>query len=261
MSIKLGMPYLPMSENLDQNAILAGRLGLAFIELHMSIPACFPENLDFERIKELGERYNLFFTVHLPEELDLGSHHKCIRLGSVKRVEQILEWSAKSGIRKVVSHIRRGTHFTMPDHKVFLNGMYQEDYMNYLVESFSAIDSCAQEHSMQICIENTRNFNLPFVQEPLRKILEFASVRLAWDIGHDMRSGWSDKEFIMEFADSVTHMHLHDCIGDSDHLAIGTGEIDYSHFLNFASQAAMTVLIEVKTEMALRESVGTLALA
>jgi sugar phosphate isomerase/epimerase len=89
-------------------------------------------------------------------------------------------------------------------------------------------------------------------------LLDLDAVGLCWDIGHDARSGWAESDFMMGNLERIWHMHFHDYDGRSDHQLPFTGTVDCPRFLDIARERGMSLLVEVKTEKALRRAVGDL---
>jgi sugar phosphate isomerase/epimerase len=70
MQTELGMQMMAEAESIAQNAAWCRELGLRFVELHMSLPACQPEALDKRELRGLMDRNGIYFTLHLPEDMD-----------------------------------------------------------------------------------------------------------------------------------------------------------------------------------------------
>ena len=62
-------------------------------------------------------------------------------------------------------------------------------------------------------------------------------------------------------SDRLRHMHLHDARGRRDHLALGTGEVDWPRYLSLAEERSCRVVLETKTAAALRQSADALRAA
>ncbi|PKM70635.1 MAG: sugar phosphate isomerase/epimerase, partial [Firmicutes bacterium HGW-Firmicutes-18] len=106
-----------------------------------------------------------------------------------------------------------------------------------------------------INIENSGNFNRLFAQEALNQVLKMKGTGITWDIGHDSANNFIDHAYLMKMSQHITHMHFHDTMGPKDHLVPFEGESDLIESINFAVRNNLTVLIEVKTIAALKESV------
>ena len=127
-----------------------------------------------------------------------------------------------------------------------------------LHDAYADILELADAMSVAICVENTMNFHLPFVGRALDGLLRFDSLGLTWDAGHDARCGFREKPVFDRYPERIKHMHLHDCDGQSDHRPLYAGIVPVDERLRLAEALGLTVVIEVKTGAALRESVNRL---
>ena len=93
------------------------------------------------------------------------------------------------------------------------------------------------------------------IAQAIEELCFLEHFHLTWDVGHDARSGFREREVMMRHEDRVRHMHLHDYNGRSDHQVPGTGLIDIPAMLDFARRKDIRVLVEVKDERSLRKSV------
>ncbi|MFW5981484.1 MAG: hypothetical protein ACOCRU_02785 [bacterium] len=71
-------------------------------------------------------------------------------------------------------------------------------------------------------------------------------------------SGLLDNPFITQHKDKIKHIHLHDAIGKKNHLELFTGDLDIISYLKLAQERELDIVIETKTEKALRNSVRKL---
>jgi sugar phosphate isomerase/epimerase len=105
-------------------------------------------------------------------------------------------------------------------------------------------------------MENVGGFR-DFQRSALEILLESPVFGLTLDIGHNYCTGGVDEPWIMEHADRLQHMHMHDAKdGKKDHQALGAGEIDIPKFLDLAEKHECTIVLETKTVAGLRESVA-----
>ncbi len=256
--MKLGMPTLIEFDRLEQNLHLCRRLGLDFIELNMNVPLCMPENLHDEEIKRMRKEYGVEFTVHLPEELDLSSLHPAMRAGHLQRCMETMEWACRAEIRTLNMHFNQGVYFTLPHKKVWIYEQYEAEFMQATIESFSKLSDLAVSFGLELCIENTGNFHIPFVRKALNKIMDLPGFRLTWDAGHDAKAEFQETPLFMRLIDRIGHMHLHDYNGKSDHQPLYSGIVPVDERLRLAEERGWTVVIEVKTGESLEESVRRL---
>ncbi|MCX6650755.1 MAG: TIM barrel protein [Methanomassiliicoccales archaeon] len=254
---RFGMPVLIEYQELRPNLELCHELGLDFIELNMNLPYSFPENINSREVK-WALKEGMRFSIHLHDELDLGSLHRSVRKGHIARCEDALRWGAKNGVFLLNLHLNPGVYFTLPDGKIWVYERYQNEYIESLNDSLSQLSSLASGLGVRICLENTGHLALPFMRRAVESVLDLDSIGLCWDIGHDARVGHQEEDFMLAHADRLWHMHFHDYDGKSDHQLPFTGNIDCPHFLDMAREKDMSVLIEVKTEAAVRQAVLTM---
>ena len=250
------MPTLVEFDSLEQNIELCKKLGLNFIELNLNLPVFTPEYLSSNELRHLSENHEIEFTIHLPEELDLSSFHPSIRKGHIERCKQIIDWANHARIKTINMHLNNGIYFTLPDKKVWINEKYEEQFMRLLFESYSQLFD--QLSGTQLCIENTGNFQIPFVNKALDMLLRFEDLSLTWDVGHDGKSNFQEEAYFVKHIDRIRHMHLHDYNGVSDHQPLYTGKVPINDRLQLARDKNLSVVIEVKTSSGLQESINEL---
>ena len=81
---------------------------------------------------------------------------------------------------------------------------------------------------------------------------------LTFDIGHNAAAGYTDEPTVMEYADRLYHMHIHDARGRSNHLILGTGEVNLVKYLDLAEAHNCCATLEVKNLEGLGQSVAWL---
>jgi sugar phosphate isomerase/epimerase len=255
MPFELGMPALIEMPALDRLVDLCQELELSFIELNMNMPDNCPEALDPQEVRDVTKSLGIEFTLHSPDELDLGSLHPTVREGHLGRMREALGWCAQAGVKVLNMHLSPGIYFTLPDRRVWIYGQYLDDFTSNLWTAYEEMIPLARASGVDICTENVNNFDLPFVAQAIDELCFLDSFYLTWDVGHDARSGYKEKEVLMRHEDRIKHVHLHDYNGKSDHQVPGSGNIDIPAVLDFARRKDIRVLVEVKTASSLRESV------
>lgn len=249
-----GIPVLIGFHELRPNLELCRELGLDFVELNINLPYSFPENMSSHEVRT-AVKEGMRFSMHLHDELDLGSLQPSVRQGHLERCEEALRWGSRHGAFLINLHLNPGVYFTLPDRKVWVYERYLDEYIESLNGSFGRLSSLADSLGIRICVENTGHFSLPFMRKAAESILDLPSVGLCWDIGHDGRSGLKEEDFMLSHLDRVWHMHFHDWDGKSDHQIPYTGDLDCDRYLRFARENGMSVLVEVKTEGSVRSAV------
>jgi len=255
MPFALGMPALIEMPQLPGLVDLCQELELSFIELNMNMPDNCPEALDPLELRDITKSTGIEFTLHSPDELDLGSLHPTVRQGYLDRMREALGWCAQAGVRTLNMHMSPGIYFTLPDRKVWIYDRYLDEFTSNLWTAYKEMIPLAAASGVDICTENVNNFDLPFIAQAIDELCYLDSFHLTWDVGHDARSGFREREVLLRHEDRIRHMHLHDYNGKSDHQVPGTGIIDIPGMLDFARRHDIRVLVEVKTASSLRESV------
>src|SRR5690554_2430166 len=256
--MKIGMPTLIEVPDIIQTVELCKELGLSFIELNMNMPEFCPEKLTSELVKKLSKSKNIDFTLHLPEEIDLASFHPVIRQGNIKRCCEAITWASRAGINLVNMHVNSGIYFTLPDQKVWIYDKYKQQFSDNVKAAFDKILRVAKKAGVTLCIENSGNFHYPFILEVVDNLALIEELCFTWDIGHDAKTGFKEKQILFRYKSKIRHMHLHDYKEGMDHQPLFTGEIDIKEMLLFANNYDLKVVIEIKTVDSLKKSIKLL---
>ncbi|QSX04771.1 sugar phosphate isomerase/epimerase [Sedimentibacter sp. zth1] len=252
--MKIGMPSLVEFSTIEENIELCNKLNFDFIELNMNFPYNMIDSVDSQFIKDLAKSNNIYFTMHMPDDADIGSFYECVRQGYLNLFLDTIEWCKNSNIHLINMHINKGPFMTLPDKKVYIYEKYCDEYVKNFIYSISIIAEKAMKCGVTVCIENSNNFMLPFAKEIIKKSIIYDNVKLTWDVGHDYKSGYLDKKILLQNKDKIKHMHLHDANIKSDHLVLFEGDIDIMQRIKFAYDNNLSMLIEVKTKEALEKS-------
>ncbi len=252
--MKFGMPTLIECPTLEENAKLCHELGLDFIELNMNFPQYQIEKLeDVEYLKQIAETYDLFYTIHLDENMDVCNFNHLVAEAYLETVRRSIAVAKILHIPVLNMHMNHGIYTTLPDRKV---RMYQEYFAEYMAAIRKFKRMCEKEigdADIKICIENTDGF-LDFEKQAIECLLESEAFCLTWDIGHSHATNNIDEPFLMEHQDKLYHFHIHDGFGTKNHQTLGTGEIDLRQRLTIAEKHHCRCVVETKTVEALRKS-------
>jgi sugar phosphate isomerase/epimerase len=258
VNLDMGMPALIEFSSVEENALLCQELGLRFVELNMNMPYCFPQNLPSQKVRRLASELGLHFTMHMPDDFDLGSLHTSVRQGTLERSLEALDWAIDAELRLLNFHINPGIYFTLPKYRVWIFDKFYEQFRDNLVGSFSLLLDKANAHGVKLSVENVCNFDLPFIERVLDELVELKGFHLTWDVGHDAKTGNRERPVLMKHEDHLAHMHLHDYDGRTDHQVLFTGQIDIIGMVLFAQSHHMSVVLETKTIDSLVQSVAML---
>ncbi len=256
VNIKFGMPTLIEKNSIMDNVLLCKELGLSFIELNMNLPYCMPENISSKELLAIKEEYGVEFTLHFPEDIDFGCFYDEVRQANIRLFESIALWGSKFGVEVINIHLNPGVYFTLPDEKVFVYEKNKELFIEKFMDSLIKIRDISMPLGINVCIENMKVHQ--FVEETFKRLFNVPNIYFTWDVGHDAMSGYRMEEIFKRYPQKVKHMHLHDYNGISDHQVLFDGDIPIKDRIKFAEDNDLTVVIETKTVLSLRESISRL---
>lgn len=256
MTCKFGMPTLIEKDTILDNVLLCKELELDFIELNMNLPYCMPDKNNPEKMLKLMEEHNIDFTIHFPEEIDFGCFYDEIRQANILLFNNIATWASKFGVEKINIHLNPGIYFTLPKEKIFVYDIHREIFIDNFIDSMIKIRDIAKPLGIKVCVENMKVHE--FMEETFRKMVSIDDLYFTWDVGHDAMSSYKMEKIYLKNPHKVNHMHLHDYNGNSDHQILFEGNIPMKERIKFAEENNLTVVIEIKTEEALRKSIGRL---
>ena len=246
------MPTLVEYNDINQNVELCKHLGTNFIELNLNLPYCLPENLPADKLLEISNKHNIFFTIHFPEEIDFASPFSSIREANLLLFQDIYHWATSFQAHLINIHLRSGVYFTLPDRKVWINDTCVEKTLKDFQKSMNSISNSVKSNFIKISFENESTNT--YVSNAFKTLLKFNNINFTWDVGHDASSGFALKSFFEEHSDRVAHMHIHDFIDSRNHKELFTGNLDVPYYFNFAKENNATIVIETKTSKTLKSS-------
>lgn len=256
--LRFGMPTLIELDLLEDTIKLCKKLNLDFIELNMNLPQFQIECLEnTEYIRSLMEKYQIGFTIHLDENLNVCDFNKEVAKAYIDTVVRTIEVAKALDVHILNMHMNHGVYFTLPEQKVYLFEKFAADYKESW-KKFRAICEKAIDYAdIKICIENTNGYR-DHEKLAIEFLLQSDVFGLTWDIGHSNVVANVDEQFIMDHKDKVFHFHLHDSISKNDHMPLGDGEIDLEQRLSMAEAYQCSCVVETKTIAALKKSVSWL---
>jgi len=250
-----GMPTLIENRNLEENITLCKELGLQFIELNMNFPmyqlSCLEET---GYLQELAKKNDIYFTIHLDENLNVCDFNPLVAEAYRKTVERTIEAAKKINAPIINMHMNHGISVTLPDRKVRLFKEYQEAYMVGIHNFRKICEEIEGGTGIKICIENTDGFE-SYEKEAIDHLLQSDLFALTWDIGHSHTCNNVDEPFLMQRKGRLHHFHIHDGLKNKNHQTLGTGEIDLKQRIGIAKECGCRCVVETKTIDALRRSV------
>lgn len=249
----LGMPTLIELPDLEDCAGLCRELGLQFVELNMNLPQYQTERMRLEGLREIAERYGVYYTLHLDENLNICDFNPRVAAAWMDTVTEAIGLAKKLRIPVLNMHLSKGVYFAMPEKKVFLFDVYREEYLKSMTAFREKCGEAAGGADVKICVENTNGY-ADFQIEALDILLESPVFALTYDIGHDYGVDGRDEPVILQRKERLIHFHFHDARGKRIHLPLGAGEIDLEKKLRLAQSRDARVVLETKTVEGLRRS-------
>ncbi len=257
--MQLGMPTLIEHGDIRMAASLCRELGLAFIELNMNLPGVLQavvsgDGRETDSLRELCAQYGVYYTIHLEEAFNVCDFNGAVAQAYRDTLKKVIHTAKALSCPVLNMHLNRGVYFTLPGEKAYLFERYQEHYTANIrkLREICEYELCGTD--ITVCIENTNGF-ASFEREALEYLLESEVIALTWDIGHSHAAGNVDEAFLLEHEDKLRHFHIHDAIGEKNHLPLATGDVDVHARLAIAKRNGCRCVIETKTEQALRQSV------
>ncbi len=249
-----GMPTLIETRTLEECAKLCAELELDFIELNMNLPQYQLPKIDVEYFKSIADKYGIYYTIHLDENLNISDFNPYISEAYIKTVAGTIKIAKNLDVKVLNMHSAKGVYFTLPDKKVYLFSEYKEQYFKSIVDFRNMCENSIGENDIKICIENCDGYE-DFQKEAIELLLESKVFALTFDVGHNHSIGGTDEDFIMKHKDRLSHIHLHDAKGKKNHLALGTGETDIGKYLSLSKEQNCRAVLETKTIDGLKQSV------
>ena len=256
-----GMPVLIELDSIESNCRLCRKLDLDFIELNMNFPEYQARHFDVEKYSGLKEKYGIYFTVHLSENLDVSEANDFVRKGWLNTVASTIAFSKKISCPIINMHMNHGIYITLPDEKVFVYEKRFDEYFGSIVRFRQFCEMQIGDGNIKICIENTGGFT-DFEKKAMNYLLESHVFCLTWDVGHSISSNEMDMEYILAHVSKLAHFHIHDGTrteqGGKCHQELGKGDVNLEARIALARECNARCVIETKTVAALKNSVDWL---
>ena len=257
--MQFGMPTLIELKSTESCAAICRELGIAFVELNMNLPEYQTDKLEVFRLGEIADKYNIYYTIHLDENLNPCDFNNKVAAAYTETVLQTIETAKQLAVPVLNMHLHSGVWFTLPDKKVFLFDEYEPEYIKKLTAFRDVCTAAISNTDIKICVENCGDYaRFPYLKKGLMLLLESPVFALTFDVGHNAAADYADEPTIMEHIENLYHMHIHDASGRKNHLKLGDGDVDIAKYLDLAKEHDCRVVLEVKTIDGLRQSVDWL---
>lgn len=253
-----GMPSLIELKTLEENCRLCSSLKLDFVEINMNFPEFQIESFDEQVYGSLKEKYGIYFTIHLPEAMDVADINTKVRKAWLETVFETIEFAKKIKCPVINMHLNHGIYISLPNQKQFIYETENSGYMNAIEDFRNLCEERIGESGIKICIENTDGFK-DFEKKALERLLKSPVFALTWDIGHSISCDEVDMDFLLSNISNLSHFHIHDGTrkenGSKCHQELGSGEINLNSRITLARECGARCVLETKTVASLRNSV------
>ncbi len=249
-----GLPFMLSHQNVEEAIVTCLEEGLAFVELNTNFPLSSLETLEGLPLKKMAQDAGIFFTLHLDDLFDPFNFNQKVREAYLESMVCAIKLGIQCGMRIINMHIPRGNIVTLPSGKVYLYQAYQEAFVQAVINFRELCARTIGNAPIKIAIENSELF-LPYELSAIEMLLEEACFGLCLDIGHEHAAQNGDMPFYLTHQNRLIHMHAHDGWGQTNHQALGSGEIDLKQRLGLAKAQGASVVLETKTKEALSQSV------
>lgn len=256
--MQFGMPTLIETTTLEACAAVCQELRLDFVELNMNLPKYQADKIDTLKFAEVAEKHGIYYSIHLDENLNPCDFNGAVAEAYTDTVLRTIEIAKELQIPVLNMHLSSGVYFTLPDKKVYLFDEYKDVYLEKLQAFRDACERNIGDSNIKICVENSDGYNKDFLLKGLALLMESPVFALTFDIGHNATIGGNDEAIILRYGNKLRHMHLHDALSKSNHLPLGTGELNLVYYLSLAEKHGCRCVLETKTIAGLRQSVAWL---
>ena len=227
---------------------------------HLSFEAVAAE--DLAGIASFVEEQNALVSIHAPDQaVSLFQHSPILRDGIMRYYRALFDFAARIKAQLVTIHIGEMTTFhtdtrrevTVPEQDLAVyRGVVAHNLNSLLEMAAGRFTLCVESYALD-------EFSL-FLLKPY---LDEGQIALSWDIAKTWNKPALER-FFFSSIDRVKQVHLHDIRTDErgnqrSHCVIGSGEIDFSYYLNRLAEAkVLDYCIEVRPREKAKESLAAL---
>jgi sugar phosphate isomerase/epimerase len=258
-------PAKSREQRLDVIRKLVVDYGLSAVELTLDLGIVYPQVFDasfYADISKLQDELGFACSVHLPFLwLDLSSLNESIRKASVESLRKAIELTQPLEITDYVLHL---WGFTTIQIAALLENQSQKQSILSVVwaQAERSLGELSQFlDPRKLCVENLES--PPF--DLVLPLIEKHGYSICLDVGHLAYQGGGELDFLDHHHARIGAVHLHDAVLEtrtgppqvSDHLALGSGQIDYQKFMDKLEQVGYDgiVVLELNTKADLEESI------
>ena len=249
--IKLGMPTLMEFNSIKENIEIVKELDLDFLELNINMNYCFPKPSCRKELLKYKKDYDIEFTLHYYDTVDISSPNTNYQEYLYKDVEELAS-NLEGVIDRLILHIEPGAFMTIHSEKRYVY-KYDKEYESRTINTLKNIRNILNSHNVSLMLENVPIHSF---MEKLYQELADNDFTFCWDIGHDVIY---NKRLFSSFKDkydlNIRHMHMHNVDNLKDHQELLKGQLNINEYIDYASINNINIVIEVKDLDNLKKSV------
>ena len=218
--MKIGAPNHPRKDITDEIQWIAEN-HFDFIDLFLEADRADLSCIDTKSIKTILDDRNLDRIGHTAWYLPIGSPCRELREKAVEIIFRYIDAFSEIGCHQVTVHAHwPSSLFT------------EEEGIEFQSESLTKIVDHARFYNVQIMYESVDSVH-DHKQNINKILLNNQDLSFHADIGHFNLFQRRPSEYLMEFKDKITHIHMHDNDGLRDsHLPIGAGKISWNRVID-----------------------------
>jgi sugar phosphate isomerase/epimerase len=211
--------------------------GFSFVELSIGESSYVPADAADSHLRAALESVDAELCVHLPFDQVVVTSIPQLNDAIVDYLAELLDWAGTLGARKAVLH---GT----------MRNPHDTDQRPVFADQLSAIARAGDDAGVELVVENVGHQARGLPLSVLGDIARETGTAVCFDVGHAyMEDEDGVKRFLGDYADLVSHLHVHDVRRRGDtHLPIGAGEVDYGVVADSLPDFDGTVAVEVFTD-------------
>ena len=191
-----------------------------------------PNPTEIKELLAFSRDYNTTYNVHLPIDIQLGSHDSSKRIQAVECLKHIIDLTSPLTPTTHTLHLEYDEPtFCIDDLKRWQENTY-ESMRKLLSDGIPA-------HSISI---ETLNYPLEWAED----IIDEFHFSVCIDVGHLLRRGVNPAQVYASFGKSVVIIHLHAWDGEHDHTSLDKlSEADWMTMMHLLKQFCGIVSLEI----------------
>ena len=167
-----------------------------------------PSDDDIAKLQDIGEGYDLTYSIHLPLDVYLGSADTAIRERSVEKCRRVIELTQVLNPSAYVMHAEAGPGININGFSDREKKGFAHNFHASLERLFSGISV----QSSEFCVE-TLNYPL----EILDDVISSFGLSVTLDVGHLELYGFAVQEHLDRYLQDTRVLHMHGIRDGKDH--------------------------------------------